>query len=99
MTRIANLRRNASVEISDAKLIGRVSARTGQSLLDAAIELATYLPRQIWRGWFGKSQPQQPDLQTTLRKTSPSLGSAAGYQTSACTTDAASEFPSNLARL
>ena len=37
------------------------------------------------------------DLQTALRQTSPSLGKAAGYQTTACNSDAAGEFPSDLA--
>jgi hypothetical protein len=96
MKRIVNLRRNASIEIADSKLIGLVSATAGQTLLTAALEFVTYLPRQVWRGWFGKPQPQEPDLQMALRQTSPSLGSAAGYQAPACNTEAASEFPSNL---
>jgi NDP-sugar pyrophosphorylase family protein len=97
MKKVVNLRRNASIEMADAKLIGLVSDSAGQTLLSAAVELATFLPRQIWRGWFGKPVPQQPDLQTALQQTSPSLGKAAGYQTRACDTNAASEFPSDLA--
>jgi len=96
MKTIVNLRRNASIEIADPKLVGLVSATPGKALLSSAFELVTYLPRQVWRGLFGKPQPSQPDLQTVLRQTSPSLGSAAGYQAPACNTDAASEFPSNL---
>jgi NDP-sugar pyrophosphorylase family protein len=96
MKRIVNLRRNACIEIADAKLIGLVSSTAGGTLLTAALELATYLPRQIWRGWFGKPQPRQPDLQTALRETPPALGGAAGYQAPACNTEAAGEFPSNL---
>lgn len=97
MKKIANLRRNASIEVADPKLIGLVSASAGKALFSAAVELATFLPMQIWRGWFGKAIPQQPDLQTALQQTSPSLGKAAGYQTRACDTNAAGEFPPDLA--
>ena len=96
MKTIVNLRRNASIEIADPKLVGLVSATPGRAVLASALDLVTYLPRQIWRGLFGAPQPPRPDLQTVLRQTSPSLGSAAGYQAPACNTDAASEFPSNL---
>jgi NDP-sugar pyrophosphorylase family protein len=96
MKTVVNLRRNASIEIADPKLIGLVSATPGKALLASFFELATYLPRQIWRGLFGKPQPTQPDLQTVLRQTPPSLGSAAGYQAPACNSDAAGEFPTNL---
>jgi len=96
MKMIVNLRRNASIEIADSKLVGLISATPGKALLSSALELVTYLPRQVWRGLFGKQPPPQPDLQTVLRQTSPSLRGAAGYQAPACNTDAASEFPSNL---
>ncbi|HEY6350890.1 MAG TPA: hypothetical protein VI636_15925 [Candidatus Angelobacter sp.] len=94
---LANLRRDVTVEIADRKLVGFVVAGRGQQFLSAAFELATYLPKQMWRGLFGPSQPQPRDLRTALHDTSPSLGGAAGYQTSACDTDAAEKFPSNLA--
>jgi len=94
---LANLRRNVTVEIADRKLIGFVVAGRGQRFLSAAFELAAYLPKQMWRGVFGPSQPQQRDLRTALHNTSPSLGGAAGYQASACDTDAAEKFPSTLA--
>jgi hypothetical protein len=97
MKRIVNLRRNASIEVADPKLVGLVSAKLGQRLLMALAKFVTYIPRKIWQGLFGKPQPQQPDLQTALRQTSPSLGNAAGYQAPACNTDSASEFPANLA--
>jgi hypothetical protein len=94
---LASLRRDVMVEIVDRKLIGFVVAGGGQRFFNAVFELATYLPKQIWRGLFGASQPQQQDLRTALRDTSPSLGGAAGYQTPACDTDAAEKFPSTLA--
>ena len=94
---IANLRRDVTVEILDPKLVTSILAAPGERLLKAAVEFTTYLPKQIWRGLFGKSQPQQSDLQTGLRQTSPSLGNAAGYQAPACDTHAAEKFPSNLA--
>src|SRR5215471_6818166 len=94
---LANLRRDVAVEIADPKLIGYIPAPPGHRLLNAAFELTTYLPKQVWQGLFGRSQPQQPDLRTALHQNPPSLGSAAGYQTQACDTDAAEKFPSNLA--
>lgn len=96
MKTIVNLRRNASIEIADPKLVGLISATPGRALLSSAFELATFLPRQIWQGLFGRTQPPQSDLQATLRQTAPSLGNAAGYQAPACNTDAASEFSPNL---
>jgi hypothetical protein len=89
---VANLRRDVTIEIVDPKLIGYVPVAPGQRLLSAAIEFATYLPRQAWQGLFGKSEPKQPDLQTALHQTSPALGSAAGYQAPACDTGAAEKF-------
>lgn len=94
---LANLRRDVTVEIVDPKLIGFVPAARGQRLLSVALEMATFLPKQMWQGMFGPSEPRQPDLQTALHQTSPALGTAAGYQTPACETDAAEKFPSNLA--
>jgi NDP-sugar pyrophosphorylase family protein len=96
MKTIVNLRRNASIEITDPKLVGLISATPGRALLSSAFELVSYLPRQVWRGLFGKAQAPQPDLQAALRQTPPSLGTVAGYQASACNTDAASEFSPNL---
>lgn len=94
---LANLRRDVTVEIEDRKLVGFMVASQGQRFLSAAFEFVAYLPRQAWRGWFGSPQPRQPDLQTALHQTSPSLGGASGYQTPACETDAAEKFPSTLA--
>lgn len=93
---LANLRRAVTIEVSDRKLVGYIPAAAGHRLLNTAMEFATYLPKQAWRGLFGKSEPQQPDLQTALHQTSPTLGSAAGYQAPACDTDAAEEFSTNL---
>jgi NDP-sugar pyrophosphorylase family protein len=94
---IANLRRDVTVEILDPKLVTSVLVAPGERLFHAALELATYLPKQIWQGLFGKPQPEQPDLHDGLRQTPPSLGKAAGYQAPACDTRAGEEFPSNLA--
>ncbi len=93
---VANLRRDAKIEIGDPKLVGHRTAGSAERFLYAAMEFTTYLPKQIWRGLAGKAAPQ-PDLQSALRSTSPALGSAAGYQAPACDSRAAEEFPSNLA--
>lgn len=95
---LANLSRDVTVEIADPKLIGYVAAGAYERFLKAAAEFITYLPKQVLHGALGRPGPQQPDLQTALRETSPSLGGAAGYQAPACDSTAATEkFPSNLA--
>ena len=93
MGRIANLRRNATVEVADQKLLGQVSGGAGEKLLSAAAEL----PRKIWRGLFGKAPARPPALEEALRRPAPALRGAAGYAAPACDTKAAGEFASNLA--
>jgi hypothetical protein len=91
-----NLRRDCAVEIGDKKLLRHLSDTSGNRLLVSAAELITYLPRQFWRGIFGQPARPQPDLNTALRQTSPTLGSASGYRAHACETEAANEFPSTF---
>lgn len=93
---IWNLRRDCSVQISDGKLLRHLPATSGNRLLASAADFVTYVPRQFWRGIWGRPQTRQPDLNTALRQTSPTLGKAAGYQAPACNSQAANEFPSNF---
>jgi hypothetical protein len=93
MRQVANLRRDVTVEIPDPKLIDSISATSGKKLLSSAAEFLTYLPRMAWEGIFANGKQPQPDLNAALRKTSPALGSAAGYETPACDTEAAHKFP------
>ncbi|HZS28744.1 MAG TPA: hypothetical protein VFB76_16065, partial [Candidatus Angelobacter sp.] len=92
MRQVANLRRDVTVEIPDPKLIDLISATSGKKFLTSAAEFITYLPRVAWGGFAGSKQPQ-PDLNAALRKTSPTLGDAAGYEAPACDTEAAHKFP------
>ncbi len=92
MRQVANLRRNVTVEISDPKLIDLISVTSGKKFLSSAAELLTYLPRAAWTSISGTRQPE-PDLNAALRKTSPALGKAAGYEAPACDTEAAHKFP------
>lgn len=92
MRQVANLRRDVTVEIPDPKLIDLISATSGKNFLTSAAEFLTYLPRVAWEGFSGSKQPQ-PDLNAALRKTSPSLGDASGYEAPACDTEAAHKFP------
>lgn len=93
MRQVANLRRDVTVEIPDPKLIDLVSATSGKKFLNSAAEFLAYLPRAAWASIFANGNPPQPDLNTALRKTSPALGNAAGYETPACDTEAAHKFP------
>jgi hypothetical protein len=90
--RIVNLRRDVTVEIADPKLIGVMPATSGKRLLTSATEVLTYLPRLAWQGVFAP-KPAQSDLDAALRQTSPELGNAAGFETSACDTETAHKFP------
>jgi carbonic anhydrase/acetyltransferase-like protein (isoleucine patch superfamily) len=94
---LASLRRNTVVEIRDYKLIAHLAASSGRKLLGSATEFLGYLPKQIWQGMFGARRRLEPDLNTALRQASPSLGTASGYQTPACDTEAADKFSASLA--
>jgi hypothetical protein len=93
MGRIVNLQRDMTVTIVDPKLMASVSVAPGKRLMSSAAEVLTYLPRMAFHGIFASTKAPQSDLQTTLRKTSPALGTAAGYETSACDTEASHKFP------
>jgi hypothetical protein len=94
---LANLRRDVTVEIVDSQLIGHAVTGTVERLATSAAEFLSYLPKQAWRGVFGKTASRQPDIQAALRQTSPALGGAAGYEAPACDTGAAEKFSSSLA--
>ncbi|HEY1526294.1 MAG TPA: hypothetical protein VGH51_08665 [Candidatus Angelobacter sp.] len=93
MGRIVNLHRDVDVEVVDPKLISSISPASGKRLFASAREVLTYLPRLAWQGIFADAQTPQPDLRTTLGQTSPALGDAAGFETSACDTEASHKFP------
>jgi hypothetical protein len=93
MGRIVNLQRDVTVTIVDRKLIASMSVASGKRLMTSATEVLTYLPRLAFQGMFAGTKAPQSDLQTTLRQTSPALGTAAGFETSACDTEASHKFP------
>jgi hypothetical protein len=93
MGQIVNLRRDVTVQITDPKLISAMSIESGKRLFSSATEMLTYLPRMAWQGMFARSTAQEPDLHVKLRKTSPALGNAAGFETSACDTETSHKFP------
>jgi NDP-sugar pyrophosphorylase family protein len=92
MGRIVNLYRDVSVTIFDTKLIASMSATSRKRLMTSAAEVLSYLPRLALQGMFS-AKAGQPDLQATLRQTSPALGTAAGFETSACDTEASHKYP------
>jgi NDP-sugar pyrophosphorylase family protein len=93
MGRIVNLHRDVTVTIVDRKLIASMSVASGKRFVTSAAEVLTYLPKLAFQGIFGANKVEKTDLQTTLRKTSPALGAAAGFETSACDTEASHKFP------
>jgi NDP-sugar pyrophosphorylase family protein len=93
MGRIVNLHRDVTVTIVDPKLVASMSVASGKRLITTAADALTYLPRLAFQGMFARGKATPSDLQTTLRKTSPALGTAAGFETSACDTEASHKFP------
>src|SRR5712671_1933795 len=93
MGRIVNLHRDVTVTIVDPKLVASTSVASGKRLITSAADALTYLPRLAFEGIFARTKAEPADLQTTLRKTSPALGTAAGFETSACDTEASHKFP------
>jgi hypothetical protein len=87
MGHIANLRRNATVEVADETLLSQNSGSAGQRLLGAVARL----PERIWRALKGEVPAEEPALEGALREPSPGLG------ISARDTDAAGEFSPKLA--
>lgn len=90
---IVNLHRDVTVTIVDPKLVASMSVASGKRLIATAADALTYLPRLALQGIFARGKATPSDLQTTLRKTSPALGTAAGFETSACDTEASHKFP------
>jgi hypothetical protein len=97
MRQIANLRRDVTIEVPDPKLLDLIAATSGKNFVSSAAEFFTYLPRLALQGIFAGGKRQEPDLNAALRKRSPALGGAAGYETSACDTEAAHKFPNMIA--
>ena len=93
MGRIVNLHRDVTVTIFDPKLIASMSAASGKRFMTSAAEALTYLPKLAFQGMFAANKTEKVDLQSTLRKTAPALGTAAGFETSACDTEASHKFP------
>lgn len=96
MGRIVNLHRDVTVTIVDSKLVASISVASGKRLIASAADALTYLPRLAFQGIFGAAKAAPSDLHTTLRKTSPALGTAAGFETSACDTEASHKFPNMI---
>ncbi|HEX3154190.1 MAG TPA: hypothetical protein VHV32_06165 [Candidatus Angelobacter sp.] len=93
MSRIVNLHRDVTVTIVDPKLVASMSVASGKRFVGSAAEALTYLPKLAFQAMFATKKAEKVDLQTTLRKTSPALGSAAGFETSACDTETSHKFP------
>lgn len=94
---IANLRRNATVPVSDPKLLGAVSSGTYQELLSSTVDLLSGLPGKIWRALSGKTPAPEPGLDHALTQSPSALKGAADFGSPACDTKAAGEFSSGLA--
>lgn len=95
--RVANLRRNIEVEITDPKLISMRSPNAGLRALGAAASLATFFPRQILRGFLAKSHREPPaSIPEAVNAPPHALNNAAAFEEEATAEADAAEFPANL---
>ncbi len=93
--RIQHLRRGVEIEIADARLIGLVPARASVGALGQAVAWASFLPAQILRGLFAKSQREAPaELPAAVQVPSPAITTPA--ELLPAETSEAAQFPSTL---
>ena len=93
--RLISLQRKAEVEFSDPTLISMSSMHAPVRALASVAALVTYLPKQIFLGFFGKSRREKPtDRPAVERANSPAPHSPALPN---ATEQGSAEFPSNLA--
>ena len=93
--RLAHLRRNIEVEITDPKLIGMRSPHAGLRALGTAASLATFFPRQILRGLFAPSHREPPaSIPEAVNAPSQALNNATAFEEEA--TEGSDKFPANL---
>jgi len=91
--RLLHLKRGAEVEIADPKLLGTVSQHAPMRALASAAALATFLPKQVWRGMFSGKQRECPaTLGAAVTTPATALKSPAAKHT----TEQPQEFPSSL---
>ncbi|MBI2679077.1 MAG: hypothetical protein HYX28_09875 [Candidatus Koribacter versatilis] len=92
--RLVSLRRNTEVEFSDPTLIAMSSVHAPVRALASAASLATFLPKHILLGFFGKSRREKPaDLPAAVR--APAAHNLPALENGA--DDGSAKFPSNLA--
>jgi carbonic anhydrase/acetyltransferase-like protein (isoleucine patch superfamily) len=92
--RLLPLRRDVEVEITDPRLIGAFSENAGVGAVSTMGALFSFVPVQIFRGLFAKSQREQPvTLPEAVQEPAAALREPAPMQPSPET----SQFPSNIA--
>ncbi len=94
--RIASLRRNVEVEIKDPKLVSTVATSAPVRALREVGALAAYLPRQVFRGMFARSQRTMPsDIPAAVNTPSTALKEPA-LTNPGGNINSSPEFPSDL---
>ena len=93
--RLISLQRKAEVEFSDPTLISMSSMHAPVRAIASVAALVTYLPKQIFLGFFGKSRREKPTDRSAVVRANPPASHSPALQ-NAAEQDSA-EFPSNLA--
>ena len=95
--RIASMRRNVEVEINDPKLISTLNTSAPLRAMRDVTALAAYLPQQVIRALFARSQRNMPtDVPAAVNAPSTALKESAFTQPQG-KMDSSPEFPSDFA--
>lgn len=93
--RIAHLVRNVEVEVSDAKLVGMSAITPLSRVAGSTAALFAFLPKQIYRGFFGPRPKPSPELPEALARPAAALEEP-GREASSSDGEA-TDFPSSFA--
>ena len=95
--RLAHLRQNVEVEISDEKFVGTVPLTAVSRLAGSTAALFAFIPMQIYRGFFASSQRKSVAKIPECSEDASSAALKASVLEVPATGAEASEFPSHLA--
>lgn len=77
--RVASLDRNVEVELADPRLLRAIPVSAGRRVLTHAASLATFLPTQVFRGFFSSTRHNKPSELPAAVKAPSALNTPAGF--------------------
>ncbi|MBV9608594.1 MAG: hypothetical protein JO187_03460, partial [Acidobacteria bacterium] len=95
--RLAHLRRNIEIEITEPKFVSTRSPHAGLRALGTAASLATFFPRQMLRGLFPSSRREAPaSLPEAVNAPSHALENATAFAEEGNEEADSAKVPANL---